>query len=271
MSSALVHLLSGWLGVAVFMLGLWWFAMWRSNAGWVDVGWGFSLVLLVLACAGLADGQPVRRALLLGLTSLWGLRLTLHILLRLLLEQDEDPRYRMLREHWGESARWHFLFFFQAQGLASVVLTIPVYLLMSSRDPGLTAFDLLGAVIIVGAVAGEALADRQLLLWKANPDNTGRTCRQGLWAVSRHPNYFFEWVHWLGYPVLGLSLLGTPLAAWWPLTLLGPVLMLVAILRFTGIPYTETRALATRGEDYRRYQREVSAFFPWFPRKGAEP
>ena len=123
---------------------------------------------------------------------------------------------------------------------------------------------------MLGAIYGESVSDRQLAAWKADPANRGKTCRQGLWAVSRHPNYFFEWLHWMAYPVLGLALLGTPLAAWWPITLLGPVIMLVLLLQFTGIPYTEKQAIRSRGEDYKKYQREVSKFFPWFVRKEQE-
>ncbi|MFP4541313.1 MAG: DUF1295 domain-containing protein, partial [Opitutales bacterium] len=76
----------------------------------------------------------------------------------------------------------------------------------------------------------------------------------------------FEWTHWLAYPLMGVALLGTPLAPWWPLTLLGPIVMLALLLRGTGIPHTEKQAVKSRGDDYRRYQEEVSAFFPWPPR-----
>jgi len=204
------------------------------------------------------------------LTGFWGVRLTLHILHRLLADEYEDPRYMMLRRKWGDYASRKFFFFYQAQGLANMILTAPILLLMSNSRESFSIYDLLGALVIVGAVFGETIADRQLLRWKENPENHGLTCREGLWAVSRHPNYFFEWVHWLGYPVLGLALLGTGLEIWWPLTLVGPVLMLVLLLGFTGIPYTEQQALKSRGENYRAYQREVSAFLPWFPKKPAK-
>ncbi len=266
MSHILINILAGWAGLALFMTVLWRFAMARDNAGWVDFGWALSLVLLLAWYSLVAGGEPWRRLFYLVLASTWGLRLSWHMFQRLRSDRNEDPRYRLLREHWGESARWKFYFFFQAQGLANVFLSLPVYLLMSNRREDFSFFDLAGALVVAAAVLGESLADRQLRQWKADPSSQGRTCRKGLWAVSRHPNYFFEWVHWLAYPVLGLSLLGTTLAAWWPLTLLGPVLMLLFLIRFTGIPYTEKRALASRGEDYRKYQREVSAFFPWFPK-----
>ena len=101
-----------------------------------------------------------------------------------------------------------------------------------------------------------ALADRQLARWRSDPANRGRTCRGGLWRYSRHPNYFFEWLHWFAYVALAW---GGPHGPW---TLAVPALLLVLLLFVTGIPYTEARALKTRGDDYRAYQRETSVFIP---------
>ena len=115
------------------------------------------------------------------------------------------------------------------------------------------------------AVGGEALADRQLARWRADPAHRGRTCRAGLWAWSRHPNYFFEWLHWFAWPVLAF-----PAPHWW-LALSGPLLMLLFLNRLSGIPWTEAQALRSRGDDYRRYQDEVSPFLPLPPRRGRRP
>ena len=112
------------------------------------------------------------------------------------------------------------------------------------------------------AGSGEAVADHQLAKFRQDPANRGQTCRVGLWAWSRHPNYFFEWMHWFAYLVLALGS-----ARWW-LALSGPVLMLLFLYRVSGIPWTEAQSLRSRGEDYRRYQREVSAFGPLPPKRG---
>jgi steroid 5-alpha reductase family enzyme len=111
------------------------------------------------------------------------------------------------------------------------------------------------------AIAGEAIADRQLARFRAHPANRGKTCRVGLWSVSRHPNYFFEWLIWCAYIPLSI---GSPLFF---AALLGPVLLLVFLLKVSGVPPTEAQAVSSRGEDYRRYQRTVSVFFPWFPKE----
>ena len=83
----------------------------------------------------------------------------------------------------------------------------------------------------------------------------------GLWRYSRHPNYFFEWIHWWAYLPLALE------TGFWWIAVLVPLALLYLLLCVTGIPPAEAQALASRGEDYRRYQETTSPFVPWFPRK----
>jgi steroid 5-alpha reductase family enzyme len=119
---------------------------------------------------------------------------------------------------------------------------------------------LAGVIVWLIAVAGETIADRQLARFRRDPANRGQVCRAGLWRYSRHPNYFFEWVHWLSYVLIGHG-------EW--LTWIGPVGMLLFLFRVTGIPYTEMQALKSRGDRYREYQSTTNVFFPWFPRSVA--
>ena len=138
---------------------------------------------------------------------------------------------------------------------------------MLAAARGISAFgarDLAGAALWLASVTGEGIADRQLGRFRSEPSNRGKVCREGLWAWSRHPNYFFEWLHWWAYPLLaaGSSLAGF---AW-----AGPFVMFFFLTKITGIPLTEARSLRSRPESYRRYQREVSAFFPLPPRVGVD-
>ena len=105
------------------------------------------------------------------------------------------------------------------------------------------------------------LADRRLAHFRGRPGNRGKTCREGWWHYSRHPNYFFEWLHWWSYMALAA---GAPYG--W-VALLAPTAMFYLLFRVTGIPPTEAQALASRGDDYREYQRTTSVFFPWFPKR----
>jgi steroid 5-alpha reductase family enzyme len=111
------------------------------------------------------------------------------------------------------------------------------------------------------SIAGESLADWQLSRFRSQAANRGQVCNHGLWRYSRHPNYFFEWLHWWAYVCFAIS--NWP---WGCLTLLGPLTMWYLITRVTGIPPTEAQSLKSRGEAYRRYQQTTSPFFPWFPR-----
>jgi steroid 5-alpha reductase family enzyme len=141
---------------------------------------------------------------------------------------------------------------------------LPFALAAVSTRPFPLASDLVGMALVVVGVIGETVADRQLLAFKQNPAHRGGTCRAGLWRYSRHPNYFFEWVLWCGFGTVGLA---GPLG--W-LGLAAPFLILLSILFVTGIPPTEAQALASRGEDYRHYQRTTSPFVPWPPRRNRE-
>jgi len=111
------------------------------------------------------------------------------------------------------------------------------------------------------AAEPEGIADRQLYYFKKNPENASKTCREGLWKYSRHPNYFFDWMTWVGYAVFAL---GSP---WGWIGLISPALVLYFLLDVTGIPATEAQALRSRGDEYREYQRTTSSFVPWFPKK----
>jgi steroid 5-alpha reductase family enzyme len=148
------------------------------------------------------------------------------------------------------------LVFFQAQALLASLLSLVFLVPALSEQRGWRIWDALAVATWIVALAGETVADRQLRAWRAEPAHRGRTCRQGLWRLSRHPNYFFEWLHWIAY-----ALLCTGLTLGW-LAWLAPALMLFLVLKVTGIPPAEEQSLRSRGEDYRAYQETTNAFFP---------
>ena len=253
--------LIGWAAAAGLML-LAWAVQWRAqDAGIVDFTWAASLGFLAFGYAALADGDPLRRILVAIMAGAWSFRLAAYILFNRLIGKPEDGRYQRLRAHWREYTQLKFFGFFQAQGLLAAIFAVP-FLIVALTPQSLPLFTIFAAILIwLLAVGGEALADKQLATWRSNSANRGHTCRAGLWRYSRHPNYFFEWLHWWSYPLLAWGS-----SEWW-LTLLGPSLMLYALFKVTGIPYTEQQALASRGDDYRAYQRSTSVFIPWFPKR----
>ncbi|USJ01192.1 DUF1295 domain-containing protein [Xanthomonas prunicola] len=228
-----------------------------GNAGPVDVLWAGCLAVAAPYCAWMSDGAVLPRVLVAVLGGVWGARLALHLGVRVFGDPHEDGRYRALRAHWNGSQS-KFLGFFLAQAVVVVLFAVPFLAAASNPTPDWSLSTTIAIAVWLIAVGGEALADRQLSAHKANPANRGKTCRTGLWRYSRHPNYFFEFVHWFAYLALAVG------AGPWPVALcaLGPVVMFVFLYRFTGIPYTEQQALRSRGEDYAQYQRSTSAFFP---------
>lgn len=249
---------------ALFVLGLMsllWFVQRRTkNAGIVDVAWSGAIGVLGVFFAVTSAGDVNRRLLAGSLIVIWSLRLTAY-LFRRVVGHPEEGRYAMLRARWGDDADRRLFRFYQMQAVAALAFATPILVAAWNSAP-LNPIAATTSLCIWGlGVGGLWLADRQLERFKSAPENAGRTCRAGLWRYSRHPNYFFEWIHWWAY---------LPLAAfapYWMVALAVPLLLLYFVLFVTGIPPTEAQALASRGQDYRRYQRTTSAFVPWIPRK----
>lgn len=247
------------VAAVLVMAATWWLQVRVRNAGYVDVAWAGLMGAAALFYSAVGMGAATPRLLVAMLGGIWGFRLCLHLLSRV-LHEAEDGRYLYLRQHWANDQR-KFFAFFMGQALLTVLFSIPFLVVASNPTTGFTLWSFAGIAVWLLSLGGEMLADAQLSAWRKNPDNRGRTCRAGLWKYSRHPNYFFEWTHWFAYVLLAVG------APWWWLSLLGPVVMGLSLRFVTGIPFTEAQAVRTRGEDYRAYQREVSAFIPWFTRK----
>lgn len=252
-----------YLVMTVVMTGLWAVQKKIKNAAVGDVGWCVGLILAVVWYATQANSGADRVLLTVMLVTLYAGRLGLYILSNRVLGKEEDARYRRLREEWGESESAKMLAYFLLQALAVAAFSLPFLVLLWNPRPPSAFVELIGLLIWGVAISGEARADRQLAHFRADPRNQGRVCREGLWAYSRHPNYFFEWLHWCSYVVMTLGAPG------WIFTWIGPIGMGLALLKITGIPRTEQHALISRGEDYKAYQATTNAFFPWYPRPRA--
>lgn len=249
-----------WALMALAMVGLWLWQLRTGEADGVDLGWTAGLgVAAVLYAVGLEGGLAERRLLVAALAVLWSGRLAIYLWDRV-RTPGEDGRYTRLRAEWGADAQRKLFRFYQIQAVSVPLLAVQFMMAMLHPASGLRLWDFLGAAVVILSVGGESVADRQLHAWRKNPANRGRTCRQGLWRYSRHPNYFFEWLHWCGYVVIAIG------APWWPATLVVPLIMYVLVRYVTGIPPTEAQSISSRGEDYRRYQQTTNAFFPGPPR-----
>ncbi len=260
-----VQIVLGLLVVSAMMTVLWFVQRRTGNAGIVDAGWAASIGVLGGFYAATSSGFLPRRVLVAVLIGFWAARLAIYLLVDRVVGRGEDGRYRTLREQWGASAGRRLFFFFQTQALAASFFALPVLIVAYHSVASWTPWDVAGVLIWCISVGNTVLADRQLARFKRRPENRGKTCRAGWWRYSRHPNYFFEWLHWWSYVALAVG------ASYWWLTLLAPAAMLHFLLNVTGIPPTEAQAVASRGEDYRQYQRTTSVFVPWFPKTEIHP
>ena len=252
--------LTAYLAMAVVMVGLWALQLRVRNVSIADVGWCMGLIAVVWWYATQATGETERKMLVAALVVLYAGRLGFYILLNRVIGKTEDARYRRLRERWGSSEPVRMFGYFQLQALAVAAFSLPFLVLIQNPRPAFALSERVGLLIWIVAVTGEAMADWQLAHFRSKSRNRDRVCRDGLWYFSRHPNYFFEWLHWWAYVVMAI---GTP---GWLLTWIGPVAMGWALVKVTGIPVVEAQALASRGEEYRIYQRITNAFFPWLPK-----
>ena len=269
-----MSLLAPFVGLALFlslaMAGAWLVAERSGNHGWVDTIWSLSTGVAAVATAlwpiGAESWLP-RQVLVAGLAAAWSLRLGLHILRRT-LKGGDDPRYAALRREWGSSARRRLFQFLQIQALAGLVLALGVA--AAAHNPLATwrIADGVAVALAIIAVLGEGTADRQLARFRAVLANRGRICDEGLWGMSRHPNYFFEWLGWLAYPLFAIDLAGA--YPWGFVALLAPVLMYVLLVHASGIPPTEAHMLRTRGDAFQDYQRRVNAFWPGRARRSKD-
>ena len=246
------------IGLIAIFSAVWAWQLKTGNAGMVDPVWAYSLGLVAVLYAVLGNGDPVSRALTALGGLVWGVRLGTHLWKRN-FGKPEDARYRRFREEWGDKAASKMFWFFQVQVVISMLLSI-AFLVPSYRSstPAI-GWIVLAVAVWIASVVGEGIADRQLKRFAQNPANHTAVCRVGLWCYSRHPNYFFECMHWLAYIALSI---GTP---WGWFTVLPPVLMVFLLLKLSGIPLLE-ESMAKRRAGYADYMRTTSALIPWPPR-----
>jgi len=266
-------LLTATLGLAALFGAAFAVARRLNNYSIVDLVWSYAFGAVAIFYAAAGSGWWVRRALLAAAVTGWSLRLGTHLLVRIARHHPaEDGRYQTLRHEWKEHFALRMAGFFQLQALSVVYLALPFLWLARNPAPSLRPLEWLGLALWAVAIGGEALADAQLAAFKrdvkaaavprgaATADPGPSVCDAGLWRYSRHPNYFFEWLIWVGYAVWACA------SPWGWTAILSPASILYLLLRVTGIPMTEAQSIRSKGDAYRRYQARTSAFVPWPPR-----
>jgi len=265
-----IRLLPLWGAAGLFLIvvmsAAWLVQRRTGQGGWADVFWSFGLGAAGVGVALIPiDETPTsaRQWLTAALIGLWSLRLGLHIAARASSE-TEDARYARLRQDWGQDFQVRMFGFLMLQAGAAAFLALSIMLAARNPAPGLGLQDGLAALILLCAVIGETVADRQLAAFKADPAHKGQVCDAGLWAWSRHPNYFFEWLGWCAWPVFALNFSGV-----WPwgwLALSGPAYIYWLLTRVSGVPLLEAHMRRSRPAAFAAYAARTSVFFPRPPR-----
>lgn len=256
-------LLLATLGLCLLFAGIYLLARRMDNYGIVDIAWSYAFAATAAFYVLLGPGWMFRRALIGAMAIVWSLRLGTHLYRRVMSHHPaEDSRYRQLRADWSGNFASKMFGFFQMQAISVVLLATPFLLASRATAPAFHPLEIIGALVWLLSLTGESIADRQLHRFVRDPANRGKVCDVGLWRYSRHPNYFFEWMIWVGFGLFALA------APWGWLGLISPAIMFHLLHNVTGVPMSEKSSLKSKGDAFRAYQQSTNAFFPG-PRKGS--
>jgi steroid 5-alpha reductase family enzyme len=247
------------MGVLFLYMNFWFFvSLIKKRNDVADVAWGLGFVLVAWVSFFLSREMSVRGAFVCILVSVWGLRLAQHIHARN-KGRAEDYRYLAWRKAWG---RWFYprayVQVYLLQGFFLFLIALPIFFVNKSAELALSFFDVLGGAIWFLGFYFEAVGDAQLSRFIKDPENKGKLMQNGLWAYTRHPNYFGEVTQWWGIWFIAFAVPN----GW--LSIVGPITITCLILYVSGIPLLEKKM--SEHPDFSAYKQRVSIFFPW-PRK----
>lgn len=249
-------------GIVALMLATWLISLILRDASIVDIVWGLGFAVVALIGLLFGDGYGPRKILITGMTAAWGLRLAIYLFIRN-AGKGEDFRYQRMRAHYGSRFGLISLFtVFGLQGLLMFVVSLPVQAAQAAGPDHLTWLDAAGAAVWLTGLLFESVGDWQLARFKADPANAGKVMDRGLWAWTRHPNYFGDSLVWWGIFLVAAS---QPAHLW---VIVGPIVMTFLLVRVSGVALLE-RSLVKRRPGYDEYIARTSAFIPRPPRKAA--
>jgi len=241
--------------VLVFFFGVFIIGQILNNNSIVDIAWGLGFVVLYGLMLLVIGEYDLRRWLLMVMIGGWGLRLSYHIWLRN-HGKPEDFRYQAMRQQWG--THWvrlkALVYVFLLQGLLLWVISFGLLNLLSQPTSGWTMLDSLGLLIWVVGIGFEVIGDWQLAKFKKDPTNKGKLMTTGLWAYTRHPNYFGEAVLWWGIWLIVLGGNG----AWY--TIISPLTITYLLMFVSGVPLLEKKM--SQHPQFKEYAQHAGKFFP---------
>lgn len=240
--------------VAVFFVG-----KSKKKHDLLDVLWGSAFMLAAGVSYFISDKQSSLGLLMTVLVFIWGLRLTLFLAKRN-IKSKEDFRYENYRNQYtGKNFDLYFFFrMYFIQYVFCLIVVFPVVYLNLKGGEGLNTITYLGMLVWVIGFVFESLGDWQLYKFKANPANKGQLMTQGLWAYTRHPNYFGEATQWWGIYIMAL----TDFSNWW--LFFSPLVITLLVRYVSGVPLLENKY--QNRPDWQAYKQRTSVFIPMPPK-----
>ena len=253
------------MGIPVFVLavGMAYLIQWLvfipsyllRNESFFDLTGSVTYISVTLVAVLLSPEVDGRSILLLGLVVIWAVRLGTY-LFRRIRKAGKDARFDELKTSFPR-----FLLTWTLQGLwVSLTLSAALAAITTTTRKGLDIFALIGFLVWVLGFAFEVAADTQKSRFRADPANKGKFIHTGVWAWSRHPNYFGEIVLWIGVAIIALPVL----RGWQWVTLISPVFVALLLTRVSGVPLLEKRADEKWGgqDDYEAYKERTPVLIP---------
>lgn len=265
-------LVNNFVGLMAIVILLWIAARGIGDVSFIDAFWPFGMVLIAWATALQAGFDGLRTQVILLLVTLWGLRLSIHLFMRWRV-QGPDPRYHRIIGRTMEARGWGWpttalVMVFLAQAPLLFVTCLPAQIGMfasATTPPALVGWlGMIGTAAALAGIAFETFGDAQLDAFRADPANKGRVLDTGLWAYTRHPNYFGDALTWWG-----IWLVAADAGLWVALaSIVGPIFLTFTLTRWSGKPLLE-RGLHKTRPGYADYVTRTSGFIPWPPKRRA--
>ena len=251
------------LVVALLYLALWIRSLAAKRVTVIDPFWGLGFPIMGFALLTQLDHAGPRTWLMLGMVTTWALRYASHIWFRSWGHDEASLYYPYAEQRAKHGANFWWISLvsiFAPQALGHVVVGLPLLIVLHDPGPALGGLDWLGFGLWFVGASCEAIADLQLMRFKAEPTNAGKVLDRGLWRYSRHPNYFGDALAFWGVGVVALS---SPHGAW---GLIGPAFLTLTLTAIAGVRMVESRAKIAQKPAYADYVARTSAFIPWPPK-----
>lgn len=248
---------------ALAFAALWRLSLRKHDCGVVDLYWAFGFAVIAAIEFAALPARSGTQIVLLVLTVVWAARLGLHLVSRHLGAEGEDARYAKMRRDGGPDwPRKSFWWVFMLQAGVMWLVATPQHAAFTTATPASNDWALaLGMALFAIGFGIESLADAAIARFRSDPANRGMLLTTGLFAWSRHPNYFGEAVLWWGLGLVGYAVSG---AAW---AFAGPLVLTVLLLKVSGVPMLDSHLADRPG--FAAYAARTSAFVPLPPRRAA--